>query len=551
MKYSIALFASLLLLSCSNPPEAIRTSSHTQGNPKSSNQNSGEGDQDDTNDKDSDTDIGEGTQDPGDDGDSKETDGTTDEPKEEETDPFDGAFPVAASLMSSGWTWESGGLVGWGSTNNFHVLVDYMYVSGSREYLYLIDKVYNANVNKGEKNFINEFYDDTAWWGLAWLKAYDVTKDSKYLNAAKKIADYMTDNGWSDKQCGGGLWWKRQSYKSAISNGLYMKLTAGLHNRISGDTTYLSLAERSWKWFVGSGLIDKDNLVVDGVNEGTCKAGGEHFTYNQGLILGTAAELYTATKDTQYLELAKKLAAASMASVADDKGIITEKARGGCSATSNHGDELYFKGAYVRNLRELNEILKDSKITEFFRKSAMTAWEKSRGDYDAIGYCWQGPFDKLEPGRITAALDLMTAAISKKTSNIALKKTATSESPACKAEESAAAAVDGNTATKWCATGSETSLDIDLGSVQSLHRIRIAHAGSAAILGDKKEMNTKDFEILISSSASGPWTSVAKVSGNTASGTSHVVKGKAQFIRLKITNPGSDGVTRINDILVE
>ena len=83
------------------------------------------------------------------------------------------------------------------------------------------------------KNFTNEYIDDTGWWGLAWVRAYDLTKDHKYLEMAKFDANYMYS--YHDTKCGGGLYWKiDKKVKNAIPNELFIKLSASLHNRISG-----------------------------------------------------------------------------------------------------------------------------------------------------------------------------------------------------------------------------------------------------------------------------------------------------------------------------
>ena len=39
------------------------------------------------------------------------------------------------------------------------------------------------------------------------------------------------------------MWWDRErTYKNAVTNGLYVRLTASLHNRIPGDTAWLAKA---------------------------------------------------------------------------------------------------------------------------------------------------------------------------------------------------------------------------------------------------------------------------------------------------------------------
>lgn len=44
-------------------------------------------------------------------------------------------------------------------------------------------------------SFANDFYDDEGWWALAWLRVYDVTQNSTYLDTAKDIfADMKQDD---------------------------------------------------------------------------------------------------------------------------------------------------------------------------------------------------------------------------------------------------------------------------------------------------------------------------------------------------------------------
>jgi predicted alpha-1,6-mannanase (GH76 family) len=458
------------------------------------------------------------------------------------------AHRAAASLQSflspktqrwSGW---------WTSANAMTALIDYMDLSGSREYLYTIDQVYNAN--KGEK-FINTFYDDMAWWGLAWLRAYDLTEDPKYLDSSRYIADHMYTKGW-DAKCGGGVYWKKQEGKFAVENELFIKLTAGIHNRTSGDTRYLGMAKKAWEWFAASGMINSAGMVNDGLDSRTCKNnGGVTWSYNQGIILGALVELYEATSDESYLTSATSLAEASMADLSKGNGgILTEKTAPACGKCTS-GNEMAFKGVYARNLRELGAVTRSGEIGDFLRRNAASAWAKGRGPSDIIGFRWQGPYDRADSVNQQSALDLFNSTLTEKLpTNLAEGRTATS-SGQCSADQRPELAFDGSAGTKWCArpTTGGADLVVDLGREQPVNRVRILHAGAG---GEKTIWNTRAFEIYTADSADGPWRQVVKVNANTSSSTFHTLEGTdTRFVRLHVTDPGADRTVRIYELAVE
>ncbi len=86
---------------------------------------------------------------------------------------------------------------------------------------------------------------------------------------AQITADYSY--GYRDNVCGGGLWWSiEKSYKNAITNELFIKLAAALHNRIPGDSKYLGQSIEVTQWFINSGMINGDKLINDGLVTATC-----------------------------------------------------------------------------------------------------------------------------------------------------------------------------------------------------------------------------------------------------------------------------------------
>jgi predicted alpha-1,6-mannanase (GH76 family) len=296
----------------------------------------------------------------------------------------------------------------WNSANCLTALIDYMKLTNDRTYIYAIDSTFEKNKNKEYGNFCNEYVDDTGWWGLAWVDAFDITGNQKYLQMAQIDADFMYE--YRDDVCGGGLYWKtdRQS-KNAIQNELFIKLAAILHNRIPGDTKYLNRAREVWNWFSSTGVINSDNLVNDGINtRGDCRNNGDvTWTYNQGVIIGGLVELSKATGDANYINRARQIADAVIASnYLSPNGILREPCEGGDCG----GDGPSFKGAFIRNLGELNRALSNRPYSNYIQNNVRAIYE-NRNSLDQYGLHYAGPFDKADAARQHSALEAMSAAL--------------------------------------------------------------------------------------------------------------------------------------------
>ena len=302
--------------------------------------------------------------------------------------------PRSGLWVSAGW---------WNAANALTALVDYMSLSGDLSYLPVVARTFDRAPGRRRPGFINEYYDDCAWWGLAWLDAFDLSAERRYLSAAEEIFRHLI-TGW-DETFGGGVWWsRRRDYKNAITNELFGLLAARLYLR-TARPNWLSWARRCWEWFAASGMIGPSGLVNDGLSPAGRNNGGTTWTYNQGVVLGFLADLYSATSDRSYLSAGSVTAEAALRSLTVD-GILTEPGQGEPNA-----DLVQFKGIFARNLRAFAALAPVPGYREFVRANASSAWDRARSAADQFGYRWQGPFDRADAGRQCAALDLLNCAI--------------------------------------------------------------------------------------------------------------------------------------------
>ena len=203
-----------------------------------------------------------------------------------------------------------------------------------------------------DSEFRNEYLDDSAWWGIAWLKFHERTKDPRYLRTARAIHEHMANN-WRKE---GGVSWAEEADKrdpNAITNSLFVILSARLY-RVTKQAAFLDWAGKTLEWekqaklYDGMAIVDRPGHV------------GDYWTYNQGAYLGALDALFQATGKVAYLDEAAAVATTILngSGIVREDGVLYEK------LSTEGWDVGLFKGICARYFGILSRTLHRRKIHE-------------------------------------------------------------------------------------------------------------------------------------------------------------------------------------------
>ncbi|KAK7979940.1 RWD repeat domain-containing protein [Apiospora arundinis] len=304
--------------------------------------------------------------------------------------------------------WKSYDPSWWQSANALTTLID-MAEAGSPKAKKLADTVvpntFRAagafNVREGHRlrrkadtvnPFSNSFYDDMGWWAMAWIRAYDVTKNKAYLATAEALFADMT-TGYGTNCSAEGMWWdKKHSHIDPISDTLFIEVAAWLANRSEKKSFYTKWAVRAWDGFRKGPMYvsGEQHYVTAGVSIQTCrlpkKAHG--YTYSNGALVSGLTALAAATGKREYLREAHAVAHTIMKIMAKN-GVLREpninQAKPGQSAPQ-------WKGVFMRGLAHLHAAEPKPEYRQFAQQCADSIWDKNRQGAAELGPDWLGPF---------------------------------------------------------------------------------------------------------------------------------------------------------------
>jgi predicted alpha-1,6-mannanase (GH76 family) len=273
----------------------------------------------------------------------------------------------------------------WTFAQGYDAVLDGVQRTDGAHYAGWIEGLYLAQNAQG---WTSGFYDDENWMTLALIRAYDLGGDPKYLDHAKTLYAEI-EAAWDTTCCGahpGGIWWDKHvphSQKATASNA--GPVIAGVRLAAhTGDAHYLQFAQQVYAYW-RTYMVDPTTFAVtDHITTGGTLV-KYRFTYNEGLMIGAAVELYGATHDPMYLADAHAIAG-YMVTAETRNGVLFDGDDTHCG-----GDCAQFKGIGFRYLAQLQAVDPQPDVAAVLATSAQAIWDDARGSDDLFAADWRGP----------------------------------------------------------------------------------------------------------------------------------------------------------------
>jgi predicted alpha-1,6-mannanase (GH76 family) len=159
----------------------------------------------------------------------------------------------------------------------------------------------------------DRFYDDNAHLIVALVEAYDITKDSVYLDRARSTFDFLLTG--EAPGAGGGSYWSVQDHSFLDTTAALQGARAALMlYQATDDPSYLADAQRRYAWakdvtqLPGGTFMEK--LYLSGPKAG--QIGDFDLVHYAGYAIAANSLFYDVTGDASYLAEAQRIATASL-----------------------------------------------------------------------------------------------------------------------------------------------------------------------------------------------------------------------------------------------
>ncbi|HWU60070.1 MAG TPA: glycoside hydrolase family 76 protein [Microbacteriaceae bacterium] len=261
-----------------------------------------------------------------------------------------------------------------------------------------------------------DWNDDYSWATQFALDAYEATGDMHMRDQARWHFDFFYQDYYDDVY-GGGFWRERgtQDQKDVPSNGFAIAAAelaryypdATVHNNpLNTDKTYLQIAQDTYNWLKTSFMRPDGGFE----NSFSGRSWDDNlYTYNAGVFLELAANLYNLTKDQTYITDGIRVAdfAKSHFTTGDKQLLVYEDDVNGNGLyrpdpVDNY--EIVFKGILLRGVYKFITLADQPQYLDWLSNNAQASYDNRTNDLPSAAFD-----QKLSNGRATGVASGLAA----------------------------------------------------------------------------------------------------------------------------------------------
>ncbi|MDR2955221.1 MAG: SusE domain-containing protein [Prevotella sp.] len=272
----------------------------------------------------------------------------------------------------------------WPEAHAIDVIIDAYERTGNAFYKQRIYDFHEGIKAKNGNRFWNDYYDDMAWHGLAHLRAFKATNDTRYEQSAADLWGWLVE-GWTDDD-GGGIPWNHQDNESGRGKGvptngpstiIGIRRWVDYPAEIKDGKNNLEWAKRIYTWIREHRYEPETGRVFERKDD----TGGD-WTYNAGTFMGAAMEMYNVTGEQMYFDDAIKIADYGIENLSSNFYVLSDWAEQYNTEKDEDHDVNLFKAIFVRYFTRL--IMhpdlpsdKKNKYIDFMEDSAKCLWTRA------------------------------------------------------------------------------------------------------------------------------------------------------------------------------
>lgn len=237
----------------------------------------------------------------------------------------------------------------------------------------LVRQLLHAFLDQHGSPLSSDWNDDIMWGTRALARGYQITGETRFLDAATASWHKVWNRAWNDDLGGGLLIRQSASVKCTLVNATFV-INGCLLYSSTGESVYLDRSKQTYAWMRANLFSPSTGQVIE------CAGTPSDNVYNHGSFIQAANGLYQLTGDLQYF---------------NDALAAIEHIRGQHYIfTSSNGCEEFVRGlSYFARINGLWD-----EYYPWLKANAQASWDHRRTDYNITWPNWNenSPIENLK-----------------------------------------------------------------------------------------------------------------------------------------------------------